>query len=178
MKNIIFHVDVNSAFLSWEATYRLHHKGGTLDIRTVPSAVGGDMSMRHGIILAKSIPAKKYCITTGETILEAKRKCPNLLLVPPNYGMYEQCSKAFMGILKEYSDNVEQYSIDEAFVDMSETCHLFGNPVETANQIKDRVRNELGFTVNIGISSNKLLAKMASDFEKPDKVHTLYPEEM
>ena len=178
MKNIIFHVDVNSAFLSWEATYRLHHKGGTLDIRTVPSAVGGDMSMRHGIILAKSIPAKKYRITTGETILEAKRKCPNLLLVPPNYGMYEQCSKAFMEILKEYSDNVEQYSIDEAFVDMSETCHLFGNPVETANQIKDRVRNELGFTVNIGISSNKLLAKMASDFEKPDKVHTLYPEEM
>lgn len=178
MKNIIFHVDVNSAFLSWEATYRLHHKGGTLDIRTVPSAVGGDMSMRHGIILAKSIPAKKYRITTGETILEAKRKCPNLLLVPPNYGMYEQCSKAFMEILKEYSDNVEQYSIDEAFVDMSETCHLFGSPVETANQIKDRVRNELGFTVNIGISSNKLLAKMASDFEKPDKVHTLYPEEM
>lgn len=145
--------------MSWEATYRLHHKGGTLDIRTVPSAVGGDMSMRHGIILAKSIPAKKYRITTGETILEAKRKCPNLLLVPPNYGMYEQCSKAFMEILKEYSDNVEQYSIDEAFVDMSETCHLFGSPVETANQIKDRVYNELGFTVNIGISSNKLLAK-------------------
>lgn len=178
MNKIIFHIDVNSAFLSWEATYRLHHRGGTLDIRTIPSAVGGDMSMRHGIILAKSILAKKYRITTGETILEAKRKCPNLLLVPPNYDMYEQCSRAFMKILQEYSDNVEQYSIDEAFVDMTETCHLFGEPFDVAKQIKDRIYRELGFTVNIGISTNKLLAKMASDFEKPDKVHTLYPEEI
>ena len=178
MNKIIFHIDVNSAFLSWEATYRLHHRGGTLDIRTVPSAVGGDMSMRHGIILAKSIPAKKYHITTGETILEAKRKCPNLLLVPPNYDMYEQCSKAFMKILREYSEDVEQYSIDEAFLDMSSSCHLFGTPKETAEQIKNRIRDELGFTVNVGISTNKLLAKMASDFKKPDLVHTLYPEEI
>ncbi len=178
MKNIIFHIDVNSAFLSWEAVYRLTHKGGKQDLREIASAVGGDVTLRHGIILAKSIPAKDYGIRTGETIPEARRKCPNLVLVPPNYGLYEQCSAAFMGILREYSDVVEQYSIDEAFVDMSASCHLFGTPEETAAQIKDRIREELGFTVNIGISTNKLLAKMASDFQKPDLVHTLYPEEI
>lgn len=178
MKNIIFHVDVNSAFLSWEAVYRLHHKGGTLDLREAVSAVGGDMAMRHGIILAKSIPAKEYGIKTGETVLEARRKCPNLILVPPNYGLYEQCSAAFMDLLKEYSDIVEQYSIDEAFMDMTASCHMFGTPEETAEQIRDRIKDELGFTVNIGISNNKLLAKMASDFKKPDRVHTLYPEEI
>lgn len=178
MNNIIFHIDVNSAFLSWEAVYRMAHKGGRQDLREIPSAVGGDMAMRHGIILAKSIPAKKYGIQTGETILEARRKCPNLVLVPPNYGLYEKCSAAFMDILREYSDIVEQYSIDEAFVDMTESCRLFGEPVEVAGQIKDHIREELGFTVNVGVSSNKLLAKMASDFKKPDRVHTLYPEEI
>lgn len=178
MKTVIFHIDVNSAFLSWEAVYRIAHRGGTLDLREIPSAVGGDMTMRHGIILAKSIPAKKYGIKTGETILEAQRKCPNLTLVPPNYGLYEKCSAAFMNILREYSDTVEQYSIDEAFVDMTSTAHLFGTPEEAAEQMKNRIRDELGFTVNIGISHNKLLAKMASDFKKPDRVHTLYPKEI
>ena len=178
MKNIIFHIDVNSAFLSWEAVYRIAHKGGRRDLREIPSAVGGDMAMRHGIILAKSIPAKEYGIQTGETILEAQSKCPNLVLVPPNYSLYEKCSAAFMDILREYSDIVEQYSIDEAFVDMTASCRLFGEPVEMAEQIKDRIKEELGFTVNIGVSANKLLAKMASDFKKPDMVHTLYPEEI
>lgn len=178
MESIIFHIDVNSAFLSWEAVYRLTHRGGTLDLREVASAVGGDMSMRHGIILAKSIPAKKYGIRTGETILEAQRKCPNLILVPPNYGLYEKCSAAFMNILREYSDVVEQYSIDEAFMDMTATCQLFGTPEEAAEQMKSRIKNELGFTVNVGISRNKLLAKMASDFKRPDRVHTLYPKEI
>ncbi len=134
--------------------------------------------LRHGIILAKSIPAKDCGIKTGETILEAKRKCPNLVLVPPNYSLYEQCSAAFMDILREFSDVVEQYSIDESFVDMATACHLFGTPEEAAEQMKNRIRDELGFTVNVGVSSNKLLAKMASDFRKPDRVHTLYPEEI
>lgn len=178
LKSIIFHIDVNSAFLSWEAVYRLAHKGGKQDLREIVSAVGGDITLRHGIILAKPIPAKDYGVRTGESIPEAKRKCPNLVLVPPNYGLYEQCSAAFMGILREYSDVVEQYSIDEAFVDMSTSCHLFGTPEQTAAQIKDRIREELGFTVNIGISTSKLLAKMASDFQKPDRIHTLYPEEI
>lgn len=178
MKTIIFHIDVNSAFLSWEAVYRLAHKGGKQDLREIASAVGGDVTLRHGIILAKSIPAKDYGIKTGETIPEARRKCPDLVLVPPNYNLYEKCSAAFLGILREYSDVVEQYSIDEAFVDMSASCHLFGSPEETAGQLKNRIRKELGFTVNVGVSTNKLLAKMASDFQKPDRVHTLYPDEI
>ncbi len=178
MKSIIFHIDVNSAFLSWEAVYRLAHKGGKQDLREIASAVGGDMTMRHGIILAKSIPAKKYGIKTGETILEAQRKCPDLVIVPPNYSLYEKCSTAFMDILREYSDVVEQYSIDEAFVDMIASVHLFGRPEDAAKQVKDHIRDKLGFTVNVGVSDNKLLAKMASDFTKPDRVHTLYSEEI
>lgn len=178
IQKVIFHIDVNSAFLAWEATYRLQHLGGKTDLRKQVSAVGGDMAMRHGIILAKSIPAKKYRIKTGETIVEAKQKCPNLILVPPNYGLYEQCSKAFMDILRQYSPDVEQYSIDEAFVDMTGTEKLWGDPITAANGMKNRIRDTLGFTVNIGISENKLLAKMASDFQKPDQVHTLWKEEI
>lgn len=149
-----------------------------MDLREQISAVGGDMAMRHGIILAKSIPAKKYHIQTGETILEARGKCPDLILVPPNYGLYERCSKAFMEIIKEYSPCIEQYSIDEAFMDMTGTGKLWGEPLEAANGIRNRIREELGFTVNIGISENKLLAKMASDFRKPDMVHTLWRNEI
>ena len=178
MKRVIFHIDVNSAFLSWEAVYRLQHLGGRVDLRGEVAAVGGDMAMRHGIILAKSIPAKQYNIRTGESIVEAKQKCPHLILVPPNYSLYEKCSKAFMEILCQYSPEVEQYSIDEAFVDMTGTENLWGDPVTAAEKIRSRIREELGFTVNIGISDNKLLAKMASDFEKPDKVHTLWREEI
>ena len=163
LNKIIFHIDVNSAFLSWEAVYRLAHKGGKQDLRTISSAVGGDVALRHGIILAKSIPAKRYGVKTGEALWEAKRKCPGLVLVPPNYGLYERCSAALMEILRDYSDVVEPYSIDEAFVDMSTSCHLFGTPKEVGQKIKDRIYEALGFTVNVGISSNKLLAKMASD---------------
>jgi DNA polymerase-4 len=178
MNNVIFHIDVNSAFLSWEAAYRIHHLGGTLDLRDIPSAVGGDTTKRHGIILAKSVPAKKYHIKTGESVTEALRKCPDLVLVPPNYNLYQKSSSAFIHILKQYSPIVEQYSIDEAFMDMTGTESLFGDPYQAANDIKERIHKELGFTVNIGISNNKVLAKMASDFKKPDKVHTLWLSEI
>lgn len=178
MNRVIFHIDVNSAFLSWEAVYRLYHLGGKLDLRDIPSAVGGDVTKRHGIILAKSIPAKKYNIKTGESVPEALRKCPDLVLVPPNYNLYQRSSDAFINMLKEYSPTVEQYSIDEAFMDMTGTESLFGEPEEVANQIKDRIFGELGFTVNIGVSSNKILAKMASDFSKPNKTHTLWAHEI
>ena len=175
---VIFHIDVNSAFLSWEAVHRLQDLGEELDLRTIPSAVGGDMSKRHGVILAKSIPAKKYNVRTGEPIVDALRKCPNLTLVSPNRELYAKNSAAFMEILRRYSDTVEQYSIDEAFADMTGTEGLFGSPIEAAHRLKDEIRDTLGFTVNVGISSNKLLAKMAGDFEKPDKVHTLFPDEI
>lgn len=175
MGRVIFHVDVNSAFLSWEAVYRLYHLGGTLDLRAIPSAVGGDQEKRHGIILAKSIPAKKYKIQTGEPVVDAKKKCPELVLVPPNYELYHRSSKALLRILADYTDRIEQYSIDEAFMDMTD-CG--GYPEQTAGELKDRVYRELGFTVNVGVSSNKLLAKMASDFQKPNLVHTLWPGEI
>lgn len=178
MSHIIFHIDVNSAFLSWEAVYRLHHLGSHIDLREQVSAVAGNMSMRRGIILAKSIPAKKYNIKTGESIPDAKKKCPHLLLVPPNYTLYERCSKAFISILRQYSSRIEQYSIDEVFMDMTDSTSLFGDPVTAADQIRDHVRRTLGFTINVGISENKLLAKMASDFQKPDRTHTLWPSEI
>ena len=177
MDKTIFHIDVNSAFLSWEAVYRLYHLGGQVDLREEVAAVGGDMAMRHGIILAKSIPAKQYHIKTGESIMEARQKCPHLKIVPPNYGLYEKCSLAFMEILRTYSPEVEQYSIDEAFMDMGGTQGLWGEPLAAADRIRNQIKSELGFTVNIGISENKLLAKMASDFRKPDRVHTLWRTE-
>lgn len=178
MERTIFHVDVNSAFLSWEAVYRLKHLGGRLDLRTIPSAVGGDVTRRHGIILAKSIPAKAYGIKTGETVFTALKKCPELILVPPNYNLYQRSSDALIRILREYTPQVEQYSIDEAYMDMTESRGLFGPPKEAAERLKDRIFCELGFTVNIGVAGNKLLAKMASDFKKPDRVHTLWKEEV
>ena len=177
-RRVIFHIDVNSAFLSWEAVYRVRFLGECLDLRTIPSAVGGDIAKRRGIILAKSIPAKKYKIQTGEPVVSALRKYPQLVLVPPHYSLYEKCSNAFMEIIKNYSDKVEQYSIDEAFMDMTEMELLFGKPVVAANTIKDEIYHNLGFTVNVGISDNKLLAKMASDFHKPNRVHTLFTEEI
>lgn len=177
-RRIIFHIDVNSAYLSWEAVYRIRHLGETLDLRNIPSAVGGDIAARHGIILAKSIPAKKYHIQTGESVMDALRKCPQLVLVPPDYELYEKNSQAFMAILRKYSDKVEQYSIDEAFMDMTGTEKIFGMPVIAANAIKDEIYETLGFTVNVGVSDNKLLAKMAGDLRKPNMVHTLFPEEV
>ncbi|WP_124067962.1 DNA polymerase IV [Clostridium sp. E02] len=178
MNRVIFHIDVNSAFLSWEAVYRQKHLLGNLDLRVVPSAVGGDVTMRHGIILAKSIPAKKYGIHTGQSVTEALRQCPSLLLVPPNYNLYQRSSEAFIRLLKEYSPKVEQYSIDEAYVDMTGMEVLFGAPEIAAALIGERIKKELGFTVNIGVSENKVLAKMASDFKKPDRVHTLWCQEI
>ncbi len=177
-QKIIFHIDVNSAFLSWEAVHRMTIEGETEDLRLVPSIVGGDRERRHGVVLAKSMPAKKFGITTGEPIAQALQKCPDLLIVPSRHHIYEQYSAKFMDILKEYSPIVEQYSIDEAFMDMTGMEQLFGPPLECAYKIKDRIKSELGFTVNVGISTNHLLAKMAGDLKKPDLVHTLFPEEI
>lgn len=175
---IIFHIDVNSAFLSWEACYRINMLGETNDLRNIPSVVGGDREKRHGIVLTKSTPAKKYKIQTGEAIVTALQKCPDLVVVPPNYELYVTASKAFMKILREFSPLVEQYSIDEAYCDMTGTEKLYGSPIAAATVLKDKIYEELGFTVNIGCSSNKLLAKMAGDLKKPNMVHSLFPEEI
>lgn len=175
---LVFHIDVNSAFLSWESVYRLTEDPDALDLRTIPSAVGGDASSRHGIVLAKSTPAKKYNITTGEPLVQALRKCPSLLVVPSRFDVYIHYSSLLMNLLSDYTPDIEKFSIDEAFLDMTSTIHLFGDPLTVANQIRERVHRELGFTVNIGIAPNKLLAKMASDFRKPDMCHTLFQHEI
>ena len=177
-ERVIFHVDANSAFLSWSAAYRVKVLGEETDLREVPSVVAGDKASRHSIILAKSPPAKKYGIQTGEPLFQALEKCPELVVIPPDYDLYVQASRHFVDMLRQFSPAVEQYSIDEAWVDMTGTQRLWGPPRLAAELMRRRINEELGFTVNIGISSNKLLAKMAGDFEKPNKVHTLFPEEM
>lgn len=177
-ERIIFHIDVNSAFLSWESVYRLGLDPNALDLRTIPSAVGGDAKSRHGIVLAKSTPAKKFGVTTGEPLVQALRKCPELTIVPSRFSLYIECSRALIHLLEEYTPDIEKFSIDEAFLDMTGSIHLFGEPVAVANMMRERIHQELGFTVNIGIAPNKLLAKMASDFEKPDRTHTLFAREI
>lgn len=177
MAKVYFHVDVNSAFLSWSALKHLQD-GDVQDLRTIPAVVGGDEAKRHGVVLAKSGPAKKYGIQTGESLFAARAKCPGLTIVPPDFDFYVQNSKALIKILGDYTPDVEQYSIDEAFLDMTGTEALFGPPLTVAHTIRRRVKRELGFTVNVGIAPNRLLAKMASDFEKPDRVHTLYKYEI
>lgn len=177
-QRIIFHIDANSAFLSWTAAYRVNVLGETKDLRDIPSVVAGEKESRHSIVLAKSTPAKKYGICTGEPLFLALEKCPELVVVPPDYGLYVEASRHFVELLRQFSPNVEQYSIDEAWVDMTGTERLFGSPLLAAEKMRQRINEELGFTVNIGISTNKLLAKIAGDFEKPNKIHTLFPEEI
>ena len=176
MNRLIFHIDVNSAFLSWESVRRLQK--GLPDLRDIPACIGGDPQKRTGIVVAKSIPAKKYGVQTGEPVAMALRKCPDLVIVKSDFELYIKCSRAFKEICASYAPVMESFSIDEVFLDMTGTSLIYPDPIKTAHEIKDKIRNELGFTVNVGISTNKLLAKMASDFEKPDKVHTLFPEEI
>ena len=170
------HIDVNNAFLSWSAVYRLK-KGEKVDIREIPSVIGGDENRRAGIVLAKSNIAKQFGIVTGETIYQARKKCPIIKIFPVNYNLYREYSNKLYKLILEYTDKIERYSIDECFMDMTE--YLMNDTIlNKAKEIKNRVNTELGFTVNIGLSTNKLLAKMASDFEKPNKIHTLYPNEI
>lgn len=177
MTPVIFHIDVNSAYLSWTATEQLKN-GAEIDIRTIPAIIGGDQKSRHGIVLAKSIPAKRYGIHTGEPVANAFRKCSNLKSFPPDHKMYRGKSRELMAFLAEFCPNIEQVSVDECYMDATDVIGRGESPVEVATVLKDRVRESFGFTVNVGISENKLLAKMASDFEKPDKVHTLFPGEI
>lgn len=177
MTPIIFHIDVNSAYLSWTAAEQLRN-GAEIDIRTIPAIIGGDQKSRHGIVLAKSIPAKKYGIRTGEPVANALSKCPNLLMVSPDHHLYSERSAELMSYLRSFTPDIEQVSVDECYMDFTGIAHQFHSPVDGALIIKDGVKERFGFTVNIGISSVKLLAKMASDFEKPDKIHTLFPEEI
>lgn len=174
MSKIYFHIDVNNAFLSWEAIY-LMQNGEKIDIRNIESAVAGDPKNRTGVILAKSPKAKAMGVKTGEAIFQAKNKCPNLVLYPPHHDFYNLQSKNMKKLLENYSDVVEPYSVDEYFI---EYVPILGSYMEVACEIQNKIFNELGFTVNIGISDTKYLAKIASDFEKPNKIHTLFKSEI
>ena len=177
MDKIFFHIDVNSAYLSWSALEKLHN-GSDIDLRTIPAIIGGDMAKRHGVVLAKSIPAKNYGIVTGEPIVNAMRKCPNLTLEPPDHKLYSRRSHELMTLLSDICPDIEQVSVDECYMDYTPISRQYPSPEAAAHLIKDRVREQLNFTVNVGISDRKVLAKMASDFEKPDRVHTLYSYEI
>ena len=206
---IIFHIDVNSAFLSWSAVKRLQEDPDSVDLRTIPSVVGGDPTTRHGIVTAKSLPAKRYGIRTADTIASAMSRCPGLVVIPSDFTTYREYSHRFLEILRSYTGEVEQASIDEAYMDATALCIKAAETeagktgsgrfppqespaldppgpvspvreaaIQLAASIRETIRTQLGFTVNVGISSNRLLAKMASDFEKPDRTHTLFPEEV
>ena len=177
MTSVIFHIDVNSAYLSWTAVEKLKN-GEEMDLRTIPSIIGGNQESRHGVVLAKSVSAKRYGIRTGEPVANAFRKYPDLIMAPPDHKMYSRYSKELMKFLQQYTPDIEQVSIDECYMDFTGIAHRYHSPVEAAVEIKNAVYDRFGFTVNIGISTNKLLAKMASDFEKPNRVHTLFPDEM
>jgi len=175
MRRVVFHIDVNSAFVSWSAV-KILSEGGA-DIRIIPSVVSGDPNDRRSIVAAKSIPCRKYGINTAEPLSMALRKCPGLVVVHGDWSWYRQCSDNFIAICRTFSPVLQQFSVDECFLEMTE--HLKGlDPIAIANELREKVKRRLGFTVNVGIGSNKLLAKMASDFEKPDKVHTLWKEEV
>lgn len=176
MEKQILHVDVNNAFLSWTAVEMLKN-GSDIDIRQIPAIIGGDETKRSGIVLAKSMKAKECGIKTAQTIYQARVKCPGLKIYPSNFKIYKQYSNKLYELLLQYTDKIERFSIDECFLDM--TNYLMQDTLENkAKEINKRVKEELGFTVNIGIAPNKLLAKMASDFTKPDRIHTLYKEEI
>lgn len=177
MDRIIFHVDVNNAFLSWSAVEMLKN-GSKLDIRDIPSVVAGDEKERRGVVVAKSMPAKKAGIKSGEPLYLARRKVDKLYVVNSKKEQYIKYSNAFYNILCKYTPIIERYSIDECFMDMTGTKRLFGDPIKLAYKIKDEIFNTLGFTVNVGIGNTKVCAKMASDFEKPNKVHTLFKDEV
>ena len=175
IRRVVFHIDVNSAFVSWSAV-KILSEGGQ-DIRLVPSVVSGDPSDRRSIVAAKSIPCKKFGINTAEPVSMAIRKCPHLVIVRGDWEWYKKCSKNFIAICRTYSPILQQFSIDECFIDMTDRLNG-GDPVQIADRLREEIKSRLGFTVNVGVGSNKLLAKMASDFEKPDKVHTLWSEEV
>ena len=177
MDRIVIHVDVNNAFLSWTAVNMLKN-GSKVDIRKRYAVIGGDESQRRGIVLAKSIPCKNKGVTTGESLYMARRKCPYLDVYPPEFYIYKKYSDMMYEYLLTYTDIIERYSIDECFMEYTNSYKLFGDPVKIAYKIKDDIKNKFGFTVNVGVGNNKLLAEMASDFSKPDKVHTLFYNEI
>lgn len=177
MERIIMHIDVNNAFLSWTAIELLNN-GYKYDIRNSYAVIGGDETKRSGIVLAKSNSAKKLGIYTSETLYSARKKCSVLKTYYPNYLFYSEMSNKLFELLRKYTPDIEIASIDECYLDYGKVKKLYGDEISFANNLKKEIKDTLGFTVNIGIANNKLCAKMASDFTKPYRVHTLYDYEI
>ena len=177
MESIIMHIDVNNAFLSWTAVDLLN-SGYKIDIRNIEAVIGGDETKRHGIVLAKSMVAKRKGVKTADTLRDAKRKCHDLKIYPPNYKLYTEMSNKLFKLISNYTPDIEKLSVDECFIDYTKVKNLYGDPIKFAYKLKKEIKDNLGFSVNIGIANNKLCAKMASDFLKPDRVHTLFKEEV
>jgi len=171
------HIDCNNAFLSWTAVWMLRN-GNKVDIRKRYAVIGGDEEQRRGIVLAKSMLCKNRGVVTGESLYTARRKCPYLEVYKPEFRIYKRYSDMMYSYLCNYTDKIERFSIDECFLDYTESYKMFGDPIKLAYKIKNDIKNNFGFTVNVGIGNNKLLAKMASDFSKPDRVHTLFSNEV
>ena len=148
------HIDVNNAYLSWTAIDLLN-RGYKIDIRNIESIIGGDESKRHGIVLAKSMVAKRKGVKTAETIRDAKRKCNNLQIFPPNHTLYKKMSDSLFNLISKYTPDIEKLSIDECFIDYTHVRKLYGDPIKFAYKLKREIKEELGFTVNIAIANNK-----------------------
>ena len=177
MEKIIFHIDVNNAFLSWTAIELLNN-GYNYDIRNSYAVIGGDPKARKGIVLAKSNSCKKLGIYTSMNLYEAKKKCNILKIFPPNYKFYSEMSNKLFTLLNKYTPDIEIASIDECYLDYGKVKKIYGDQYEFAKKLQKEIYEKLGFTVNIGIANSKLCAKMASDFSKPNKIHTLYNYEI
>ena len=170
MERVILHCDQNCFFASVEL---LSHP----DLRDVPMAVCGDPASRHGIILAKNEPAKRFGIQTAETVWQARRKCPSLVLLPPHHKLYREYSVRVNELYGQYTDLVEPFGIDESWLDITGSMHLFGgDPVAIADELRRRVREELGLSISVGVSFNKIFAKLGSDYKKPDATTLISPE--
>ena len=170
MERVILHCDQNCFFASVEL---LSHP----DLRDVPMAVCGDPASRHGIILAKNEPAKRFGIQTAETVWQARRKCPGLVLLPPHHKLYREYSVRVNELYGQYTDLVEPFGIDESWLDITGSMHLFGgDPVAIADELRRRVREELGLSISVGVSFNKIFAKLGSDYKKPDATTLISPE--
>lgn len=170
MARVILHCDMNSFFASVEL---LSHP----ELRDAPVAVCGDPASRHGVILAKNEAAKKFGIVTAETIWQARKKCPGLVLLPPHHHLYREYSQKINAIYDQYTDLVEPFSVDESWLDITGSLHLLGGDGKAvADEIRERVRRELGLTLSVGVSFNKVFAKLGSDYKKPNATTVISPE--
>ena len=170
-ERIILHCDLNNFFASVECLGREELKGK-------PVAVGGSVEQRHGIILAKNEAAKKYGVKTAEAIWQAVQKCPELIVLPPHYDKYVQYSRLARGVYEQYTDQIEPFGIDECWLDVTGSTKLFGSGEEMAEQIRQGVKAKTGLTISVGVSFNKIFAKLGSDYKKPDAVTVFRREDM